>query len=120
MAVPLPGFFIKGNVLNMDEVTINIAKDFGRILGGRERDISACSGEEFREEFLEKYLDQYDKIIIELDGPLGYPVDFLDETFGKMARQLGKKQFREKFIFVSHTTFVTEKIDYLVDNCGKP
>lgn len=103
----------------MTELTINVGNDFGKILGGREKGISPCSGEEFRERFLEKNLDQYDSIIIELDGPLGYPVDFLDETFGKMARSLGKKKFREKFTFVSHTTFVTEKIDYLVDHCGK-
>ena len=108
-----------GNHTTMKELTINISKEFSRIIGGRERRISDHSGEEFRENFLEKNLDLYDRIIIELDGVLGYPVDFLDETFGRMARNLGKKAFREKFVLVSGHTYVTDKIDFLVDHCGK-
>ena len=75
----------------MKELNINISKEFSRILGGRERHVSDHSGEEFRERFLEKNIEIYDRIIVELDGVLGYPVDFLDETFGRMARSLGKR-----------------------------
>lgn len=100
-------------------MTINIAKDFNRILGGAERKIQDYSGEEFREDYLEKNIDKYDRIIIELDGVLGYPVDFLEETFGVLAARMGKAKFKEKFKFVSMSTFVTEKIDYLVDTVDK-
>ena len=103
----------------MKEMTINIAKDFGKILGGANPDISPNSGREFREEWLEKHLGHYDRIIIELDGTLGYPVDFLEETFGKVAARLGKKKFNGTFRFISRNTYATEKIDYLVAHCGK-
>lgn len=111
-----PCLFIK----NMNELTINIARDFNKILGGGDRKIQDHSGEEFREDYLEGNVQHYDRIIIELDGVLGYPVDFLDVSFGVMARQMGKKKFREKFEFVSQINDLTiRKIDYLVDNCGK-
>ncbi len=103
----------------MKELTINISKEFNRIIGGRERRISDYSGEEFREDFLEDNIKIYDRIIVELDGTLGYPVDFLDETFGKIARRLGKKNFNEKFCFISNHTWVTDKIDFLVNHSGK-
>jgi hypothetical protein len=103
----------------MKELTINISKDFNRIIGGREKKIAQFSGEEFRERFLEENIKIYDRINIELDGVLGYPVDFLDETFGKMARLLGKKKFRQLFHFISMYTYVTDKIDYMVDHALK-
>ena len=103
----------------MKELTINVGKDFNKILGGREEKISQFSGEMFRENFLEENIKIYDRIIIELDGVLGYPVDFLDETFGKMARRLGKKRFREVFIFVSMHPHVIQRIEYLVEHAGK-
>jgi len=100
-------------------LTINVCRDFSRILGGRERQISEFSGEEFREQFLDNNFEVYDKITIELDGPLGYPVDFLDETFGVMARRYGPKAFWEKFKFVSRNTNVTERITYMVNHSQK-
>ncbi len=103
----------------MKELTINVSRDFNRIIGGREKKIAQFSGEEFRERFLEENIKIYDRINIELDGVLGYPVDFLDETFGKMVRQLGKKKFRQLFKFISAHTYVTEKIDYMVDHSPK-
>ncbi len=103
----------------MKELTINISRDFNRIIGGREKKIAQFSGEEFRERFLEENIKNYDRINIELDGVLGYPVDFLDETFGKMARKLGKKKFRELFNFISVHTYVTDKIYYMVDHTPK-
>ncbi|MBU1344494.1 MAG: STAS-like domain-containing protein [Proteobacteria bacterium] len=100
----------------MKEVTINISKDFSRYIGGREKRIAKFSGEEFRIQFLEKNFDLYDKINIELDGTLGYPWDFLDETFGVMARRHGKEKFWQKFNLISANTYVTEKITYIVDH----
>lgn len=81
--------------------------------------ISDHSGEEFREKFLEENIKNYDRITVELDGVLGYPIDFLDETFGRMARRLGKKKFNQKFRFISNHTNTTDRINYLADHSGK-
>ncbi|MBA3008727.1 MAG: STAS-like domain-containing protein [Proteobacteria bacterium] len=100
----------------MKELTINISKDFSKYIGGREKKIAQFSGEDFRERFIEENFKDYDKITIELDGTLGYPWDFLDETFGVMARRHGKEKFWEKFNFISVNTYVTDKITYIVNH----
>ncbi|MCP3940189.1 MAG: STAS-like domain-containing protein [Desulfobacteraceae bacterium] len=100
----------------MKELTININKDFSKYIGGREKKVSDFSGESFREQFLEENFEKYDKINIELDGTLGYPWDFLDETFGTMARRYGKKKFWEKFTLISINNYVTDKITYIVNH----
>jgi len=103
----------------MNELNINISKDFSKIIGGREKRIAQFSGEAFREEFLDKNFDKYDRINIELDGVLGYPWDFLDETFGTMARRHGKEEFLKKFNFISNNNYVTDKITYIVNTSKK-
>jgi hypothetical protein len=100
----------------MKELTINISRDFSKYIGGREKKVAKFSGEAFREEFLEENFDNYDKIHIELDGTLGYPWDFLDETFGTMARRYGREKFWERVSFISANTYVTEKITYIVNH----
>ncbi|MCK5542874.1 MAG: DUF4325 domain-containing protein [Desulfobacterales bacterium] len=75
----------------MKELNINISKDLSKIIGGREKRIAKFSGEDFREQFIDENFDKYDKTNIELDGVLGYPWNFLDETFGNMARRHGKE-----------------------------
>ncbi len=99
----------------MTELNINISKEFNKIIGGREKRIAQFSGEEFRERFLDENFDKYDRINIELDGVLGYPWDFLDETFGTMARKYGKEEFWKKFNFISMNNHVTDKIDHIVN-----
>jgi hypothetical protein len=103
----------------LKELTINISKDFNKIIGGRGKKISQFSGEEFKEQFLDPNFDKYDIIHIELDGVLGYPWDFLDETFGGMAREHGKEKFWEKFDLISHHNYVTDKITYIVNHSEK-
>jgi MoaA/NifB/PqqE/SkfB family radical SAM enzyme len=103
----------------MKELTININRDFSKYIGGREKKISKFSGEAFREEFLEENFKNYDRLIVELDGTLGYPWDFLDETFGGVAREHGKEKFWEKFDLISHHNYVTDKITYIVNHSEK-
>jgi len=100
----------------MKEVIINISKDFNKIIGGREKRIAKFSGEDFREKFLEENFEKYDRINIELDGTLGYPIDFLDEAFGTMARRYGKETFWERVTFISANTYVSDKIAYIVNH----
>jgi len=103
----------------MKELTINVCKDFSKYIGGRRRQISQFSGEEFREAFLDDNFNIYDRITVELDGTLGYPVDFLDEVFGVIARRHGREKFWEKIVLVSANTYVTEKITYIVNHSKK-
>jgi hypothetical protein len=103
----------------MKELTINISTEFSKYIGGREKRIAQFSGEEFREKFLEDNFVKYDRLNIELDGTLGYPWDFLDETFGVIARKHGIKEFWEKFNLISAHSYVTDKITYIVDHPPK-
>ena len=76
----------------MKTYEISIANDFSPILGGRFKTQGKFSGEEFRETILEpkvkKAIEEKAKIICNLDGCLGYPSSFLDESFGKLGREL--------------------------------
>ena len=100
----------------MKELTINISKEFSKYIGGKEKRLGKFSGEDFREKFLEENFEKYDRINIELDGTLGYPLDFLDETFGTMARRYGKEKFWERIVFISANTYVSERIAYIVNH----
>ncbi|MBC8440957.1 MAG: STAS-like domain-containing protein [Deltaproteobacteria bacterium] len=101
------------------ELTINISKDYSKYIGPREKRVASFSGEDFRERFLEENFKTYDRINIELDGTLGYPWDFLDETFGVMARKHGQKKFWEKFNLISINNYVIDKITYIVNHSKK-
>ncbi|MCG8620325.1 MAG: STAS-like domain-containing protein [Desulfobacterales bacterium] len=100
----------------MKTLEINICRDFSKILGGGEKDRSANSGEEFRERFLDDNFGIYDKIIIDLDGVLGVPVDFMEAAFGDLARKHGAAAVREKLEFKDRTGFAIERIHYFIDH----
>ncbi len=99
----------------MNELTINISTDYSKYIGPGKKSVAEFSGEDFRERFLEKNFEKYERINIELDGTLGYPWDFLDEAFGVTAKKHGKKKFWEKFHFISANNYVIEKITYIVN-----
>lgn len=67
-------------------MTINVARDFTRYPSGRYRADSRFSGQRFRDDFIIPALQKNDKVIVELDGTLGYGSSFLDEAFGGLAR----------------------------------
>lgn len=70
-------------------VSINIAKQFSTIPAGRDSNDGPDSGERFRSEFLVPALNEYDKVIVVLDGTEGYGSSFLDESFGGLIRVEG-------------------------------
>lgn len=83
---------------------IDIVKEFTNTPGGRKRDDGKFSGEEFREEHLEKHFrDIQDKsaVTIILDGVEGYATSFLEEAFGGLARKFGKQVCLDRLRFVS-------------------
>lgn len=67
---------------------VNIAEDFSKVPAGRYHPKDGNkTGERFRSEFLEKFLLANDeKIVVNLDGVVGYPSSFLEEAFGGLVR----------------------------------
>lgn len=107
---------VRGKLLK--ELIINVKKDFNYILGGRERRVSAHSGEEFRETFIDPNFEKYDRITINLEGVLGVPVEFIDEVFGSVARRYGKEMTLKKFNFLAPNDFTIEKILFNINQEG--
>ncbi|MFV0326359.1 MAG: STAS-like domain-containing protein [Bacteroides xylanisolvens] len=97
------------------ETTINIAKEFSSVLGGRWERLGPHSGEEFyRDKLLPAYLNVSEgngKVIIELDGTKGYPSSFLDQSFGELARNYGAEKVRNTIIF--KTSVFQWVVDYI-------
>lgn len=80
----------------MENKKYNFAEEFTKNPGLRFRKLSEFSGEEFREDVLEKFFTENKKIIINIDGiesSLGS--SFLSEAFGNIAVKYGKEKFKE-------------------------
>ena len=99
----------------MDCIKIFV-KDFSITPGSRYRDEGkkAHSGEEFREDFLEPQFieiqDTNKKLLVILDGTIGYGTSWLEEVFGGLARKYGSHLVLEKIEFIS------EEETYLIDD----
>ena len=96
--------------------------DFTTTPGPRKREDGLFSGEEFRENFLEKYfLDgSSDKIEINLDGVEGYSTAFLEEAFGGLVRKFGKDVVKNRLEFISmEEPFLKEEIKSYIEKADK-
>ena len=69
--------------------TINIARDYSSLPGGRYRDDGPGNGTAFREDFLVPALKKGGAVRVVLDGAAGYPSSFLEEAFGGLVRNDG-------------------------------
>ena len=80
--------------LDVQNITINIAKDFTDSPGGRYRSDGSHSGEEFLEDLLRPRYDQAKMenklLVIELDGVFGYPSSFVSGSFGVLSSECKK------------------------------
>lgn len=87
------------------DLRLSIAKEFTPMPGGRYKKEGSYSGEEFRETvLLPKFLEAANngvKLIVDLDGCMGYPSSFLDESFGGLARKFSSKKVKEILVFKS-------------------
>jgi hypothetical protein len=81
----------------MPQISIKVATDFSRYPGGRFKQSSDCSGEEFREKFLEPHLVEDSSFAIDLNNLFAIPPSFLDESFGKIIEQIGVNEFQRRF-----------------------
>lgn len=82
----------------------NFADEFSKNPGLRFRHLSDFSGQEFREEVLEKFFEENEKVLINIEGiesALG--ASFLSEAFGNSAVNHGIKKFNE-IISIDTTT----------------
>jgi hypothetical protein len=73
----------------MNTKDINIAKEFSDTPAGRYRRDGPYSGERFRDEILYPALQEYDRVVVNLDGALGFGSSFLEEAFGGLIRVKG-------------------------------
>lgn len=87
----------------MKVLKYSIARQFTEYPAGRYRDDGRFSGEVFREDVLVPILSTCDKLIIDLDGAMGYGSSFLEEAFGGVVRTTRFKinDLREKLEFKS-------------------
>ena len=67
-------------------VRINVAKDFSEFPAGRFRTDGPYSGERFRDDVLAPALRRAERIVVALDGTMGYGSSFLEEAFGGLLR----------------------------------
>lgn len=71
----------------MTQRIISIAQQFSETPAGRFRTDGPFSGERFRDELLYPALTGPDKVLVDLDGTLGYGSSFLEEAFGGLVRE---------------------------------
>lgn len=75
----------------MESIKISIAKDFSKTPGPRYIKEGNFSAELFLkdifEEEFEKAIEANKKIVVDLDGTLGYATSFLEEVFGGLTRK---------------------------------
>jgi len=78
---------------NENYLRVSIAENFSVTPGGRYRDEGDFSGEEFRDDILEPILrmalEKGKKLIVILDGTIGFSTGFLEESFGGLVRICG-------------------------------
>lgn len=73
----------------MANKTIVLIEDFTDAPGGRFREDGDFSGEQFRDDELLPALKE-GTVTVDLNGALGLPASFLDESFGAVARKHSK------------------------------
>ena len=99
----------------MDNRIIEVKK-FSITPGSRYRDEGkkAHSGEEFREVVLEPQFQEAQKtrskLIVNLDGTIGYGTSWLEEVFGGLTRKYGKEKV------LATLEFISNEEPYLIDD----
>lgn len=100
---------------NKNKIELNIAKIFSKYPGPRFKKEGNFSGEEFREEILEKMFEECIKsesiLLINLDGGAGYGTSFLEEAFGGLTRKYNDSQF-----VLDRLEFKTQEEPYLEED----
>ena len=100
--------------------TINIAIEFARNPGARYNYEGDNSGQKFLENLLvpkfEKAVSGNYKLLIILDGVLGYPSSFVSGSFGKLSLDKGANLVLKHLTFESNNTLRIQKIINEIQN----
>lgn len=101
---------------------IKVVKEFSNSPGGRTKEQSEFSGEEFREQMLLPKIREAQKLketlLIDLDGTYGYSVCFIDEVFGGLVRvnKLSLRELKDVLRFKSDDEpYLIEEIKLKID-----
>ena len=100
----------------MEPIMISVARDFSKYPAGRFLTDGPASGERFRRQILLPALSKGTRVIIDLDGTLGYGSSFLEEAFGGLVRSgpFPAEEISKRLDFVSgDPTLVSEIWDYV-------
>lgn len=109
----------------MSEKILKISKEFSSTPGGRFAKEGDFSGEEFRDKKLipayDRAVEENKKLIIDLDGCMGYPSSFLDESFGGLARLYPERNILDTVDFISQDQpgLIDEIKEYITDKKGR-
>lgn len=98
------------------QAEVSIAKDFSRFPAGRFVTDGPYPGETFREQLAAKL--RAGKVVVILDGTLGYGSSFLEEAFGGLVRKrlFTVEQLREKLVVRGSDQSVVDEIwSYITD-----
>lgn len=85
----------------MEEIIINIAKDFSMFPAGRYEEDGDFSGTRFRDKILLPKLDSLvgsECVVVVFDGVAGFGSSFLEEAFGGLVRKGKTKEFLDKHL----------------------
>ncbi len=93
----------------MNKTKVRIS-DYTKFPGGRFPTDGEGNATEFRNKFLVPHLNKGYKIVVNLDGVIGYPASFLEEVFGGLVRT---NKFTADFIN-SHIEFKTHEPGNLI------
>ncbi|MBR9858467.1 MAG: STAS-like domain-containing protein [Gammaproteobacteria bacterium] len=104
-----------------DEKVINIAQDFSDMPLGRDDLDGPYNGKKFRESLLKNALHQYQKVVVEMDGTLGYGSSFLDEAFGGLVREddYTAEQLRCKLVVKHKRNSTVDRVWKYIDEAKK-
>jgi hypothetical protein len=97
----------------MDNLILRV-RDFSITPGPREPEEGDFSGKNYREIYLKpkfnEAVEKKVKLIVDLDGTIGYGTSWLEEVFGGLSRENGKE------IVLKHIEFKSEEEPYLIND----
>lgn len=112
----------------MSETIISIARDYSKTPAGRYPSDGPFNGQRFRDAILIPALTQAgttgDRVVVVLDGALGYSSSFLEEVFGGLVRSGVNKDLIARCLEIRATdaAYRPAKVDaekYLKEELGR-
>jgi len=105
----------------MNAQALSIAAAFSKFPAGRYKSDGPNSGERFRDDVLFPLLESGEKVLLQLDGTLGYGSSFLEEAFGGLVRdrKLMPARIRELLTLETSDKSLELEIWRYIDEAGE-